>query len=58
MPNPHGSVGYGQKFTDAVNGDWGGIPYDDIMRTADYVQALPYVDRMRSAPRAPPTAGT
>jgi len=47
MPNPHGSVGYGQRFTDAVNGDWGGIPYDDIMRTADYVQALPYVDRTR-----------
>ena len=47
MPNPHGSAGYGQKFTDAVNGDWGGIPYDDIMRTADYVQNLPYVNRTR-----------
>ncbi|MGA8594252.1 MAG: S9 family peptidase [Bryobacteraceae bacterium] len=47
MPNPHGSVGYGQAFTDAVNGDWGGIPYDDIMKTADYVETLPYVDRDR-----------
>lgn len=49
MPNPHGSVGYGQKFTDAVNAEWGGVPYDDIMRTADYVQSLPYVDRDRIA---------
>jgi dipeptidyl aminopeptidase/acylaminoacyl peptidase len=47
MPNPHGSVGYGQAFTDAVNGDWGGIPYDDIMKATDYVQGLPYVDRER-----------
>ena len=47
MPNPHGSVGYGQAFTDAVNGDWGGIPYDDIIRTTDYVQTLPYIDRDR-----------
>ena len=49
QPNPHGSVGYGQRFTDSVNGDWGGIPYDDIMKTADYVQSLPYVDRERLA---------
>jgi dipeptidyl aminopeptidase/acylaminoacyl peptidase len=47
MPNPHGSVGYGQPFTDAVNGDWGGIPYEDIMKTADFVQTLPYVDGNR-----------
>ena len=47
MPNPHGSVGYGQRFTDAVNRDWGGIPYDDIMKTADSVQTLPYVDPHR-----------
>ena len=26
LPNPHGSIGYGQAFTDAVNGDWGGRP--------------------------------
>ncbi len=44
LPNPHGSTGYGQKFTDAVNNNWGGIPYDDIMKTADYAQTLPYVD--------------
>lgn len=47
MPNPRGSVGYGQSFTDAVNGDWGGVPYDDIMATVDYVSNLPYVDKDR-----------
>lgn len=47
QPNPHGSVGYGQAFTDAVNGDWGGKPYDDIIATVDYVSNLPYVDKER-----------
>jgi dipeptidyl aminopeptidase/acylaminoacyl peptidase len=27
----HGSTGYGQAFTDAINGDWGGAPYEDLM---------------------------
>ena len=47
MPNPHGSIGYGQAFTDAVNGDWGGRAYADIMATADTVSALPYIDPNR-----------
>ena len=47
LPNPHGSIGYGQTFTDAVNGDWGGRAYDDLMATADYVGNLPYVDKNR-----------
>ncbi len=47
MPNPHGSIGYGQSFTDAVNGDWGGRAYNDIMATVDYVSNLPYIDKDR-----------
>jgi dipeptidyl aminopeptidase/acylaminoacyl peptidase len=47
MPNPHGSTGYGQSFTDAVNLDWGGRPYEDIMATVDYVSNLPYIDKDR-----------
>jgi len=47
MPNPHGSIGYGQGFTDAVNGDWGGRAYNDIMATVDYVSNLPYIDKDR-----------
>lgn len=26
----HGSTGYGQKFTDAINNDWGGKPLKDL----------------------------
>jgi dipeptidyl aminopeptidase/acylaminoacyl peptidase len=47
MPNPHGSNGYGQAFVDAVNGDWGGRAYADIMATADSVATLPYADGNR-----------
>jgi dipeptidyl aminopeptidase/acylaminoacyl peptidase len=45
MPNPRGSTGYGQKFTDEINGDWGGKAFDDIMAATDYaVTNLPYAD--------------
>lgn len=47
MPNPRGSLGYGQRFTDEINNDWGGRAYDDIMAVADHVNNLPYVDRER-----------
>ncbi|HVO98557.1 MAG TPA: S9 family peptidase [Bryobacteraceae bacterium] len=49
MPNPRGSTGYGQKFIDDINGDWGGRCFDDIMAVADYVQKLPYADADRMA---------
>ena len=26
----HGSTGYGQSFTDSINGDWGGKPLEDL----------------------------
>ncbi|MBY6127361.1 S9 family peptidase [Qipengyuania aquimaris] len=26
----HGSTGYGQDFTDSINGDWGGKPLEDL----------------------------
>jgi dipeptidyl aminopeptidase/acylaminoacyl peptidase len=48
-PNPRGSTGYGQKFIDEINADWGGKPYDDIMAVADAVAALPYADANRMA---------
>ena len=28
----HGSTGYGQEFTDSINQDWGGKPYEDDRR--------------------------
>src|SRR6185503_6000525 len=35
----HGSTGYGQAFTDAIRGDWGGAPYEDLMKGLDAVLA-------------------
>jgi dipeptidyl aminopeptidase/acylaminoacyl peptidase len=49
MPNPRGSTGYGQKFIDEINGDWGGKAYDDIMAVVDSVAALKYADPDRMA---------
>jgi dipeptidyl aminopeptidase/acylaminoacyl peptidase len=48
MINFHGSTGYGQKFIDAINGDWGGAPFDDLMKGLDYVeQHYPFIDKDR-----------
>ncbi len=35
-PNPRGSTGYGQRFTDEISGDWGGKVYTDLMNAYDY----------------------
>ncbi len=35
MPNPHGSPGYGSKFTEEISKDWGGEVYTDIMDGVD-----------------------
>ncbi len=48
MINFHGSTGYGQKFIDAINGDWGGQPFVDLMKGLDYAeQHYPFVDKDR-----------
>ncbi len=49
MPNPRGSTGYGQKFIDEINNNWGGLPFDDIMAVTDHLATLPYVDASRMA---------
>ncbi|MBM3978984.1 MAG: S9 family peptidase [Planctomycetes bacterium] len=49
MPNPRGSVGFGQKFTDEITGDWGGKCYRDLVAGLEYVEKLPYVDKDRIA---------
>lgn len=45
--NPRGSQGYGQRFVDAVRGDYGGNDYADLMAAVDYASQLPYVDEER-----------
>ena len=48
MINFHGSTGYGQSFIDAINANWGGRPYVDLMRGLDYVaRTYPFVDQDR-----------
>jgi dipeptidyl aminopeptidase/acylaminoacyl peptidase len=49
MPNPRGSTGYGQKFTDEINQDWGGRVYEDLMAVVEHAASLPYVDGNRMA---------
>jgi dipeptidyl aminopeptidase/acylaminoacyl peptidase len=44
----HGSTGYGQAFTDAISGDWGGAPYDDLMLGLDAaLEKFNYLDKSR-----------
>ncbi|KAL8972195.1 MAG: hypothetical protein Q9183_000678 [Haloplaca sp. 2 TL-2023] len=44
-PNPTGSTGYGQAFTDAIAGSWGGLPYQDLVKGFEYIKEnLSYVD--------------
>jgi dipeptidyl aminopeptidase/acylaminoacyl peptidase len=46
--NFHASAGFGQKFSDAIVGDWGGRPYIDIMKGLDYLLATyPFLDKDR-----------
>jgi dipeptidyl aminopeptidase/acylaminoacyl peptidase len=45
--NFHGSTGYGQAFTNSVSRNWGGLPYDDLMKGLDILNRLPYVDSTR-----------
>lgn len=46
--NFHGSPGYGQKFVDAVNGDWGGAPFEDLMKGLDDAErTYSFIDKDR-----------
>lgn len=48
--NFHGSVGYGQVFTDSIRGDWGGGPFDDCMLGVEYIlKQYSYLDPKRVA---------
>jgi dipeptidyl aminopeptidase/acylaminoacyl peptidase len=46
----HGSTGYGQAFTDAISGDWGGAPFDDLMMGLDAaLEKYSWLDKGRMA---------
>jgi len=50
-PNPRGSTGFGQKYTDQISGDWGGRCYVDLMAGLEFIEKQSYIDtdRMFSA---------
>lgn len=45
--NFHGSSGFGQDFTDAINPDWISLPYEDTRRAAEWLAAQPWIDENR-----------
>jgi dipeptidyl aminopeptidase/acylaminoacyl peptidase len=48
--NFHGSTGFGQSFTDSISGDWGGKPFEDLMKGLDYALAnYKWLDRNKVA---------
>ncbi len=49
LPNPRGSTGFGQAFTDQISHDWGGRVFEDLMACIRYLEAQPYVDPARMA---------
>jgi dipeptidyl aminopeptidase/acylaminoacyl peptidase len=45
MVDFHGSVGYGQAFTDSIRGDWGGKPLVDLQKgLAAALERYPWLD--------------
>jgi dipeptidyl aminopeptidase/acylaminoacyl peptidase len=49
MVNFHGSSSYGQRFADAILGDWGGKSAEDILRATDALVDRGFVDPSRMA---------
>lgn len=47
FPNPHGSTGYGQAFTEAISRDWGGKVFEDLIAVTDSLSHLPWIDAQR-----------
>ena len=45
--NFHGSTGYGRRFTNSISRNWGGLPYEDLMKGLDVLTARPYIDNQR-----------
>ena len=48
-PNPRGSTGFGQKFTNEISKDWTGKVFEDLVMGINYAESLPYVDGDRKA---------
>jgi dipeptidyl aminopeptidase/acylaminoacyl peptidase len=49
LPNPRGSTGFGQTFTDEISHDWGGKVFEDLMACLAHLEKQPYIDTQRMA---------
>ncbi len=49
LPNPRGSTGFGQQFTDEISRDWGGKVYTDVMNGVAYMEQQTYIDKNNMA---------
>lgn len=49
LPNPRGSTGFGQRFTDEISRDWGGKVFEDLMNGLAYMEKLPYIETSKMA---------
>lgn len=48
--NRHGSTGFGEKFAQSIVNQWGEMPFEDIMKSTDFLlQKLPNIDPERLA---------
>ena len=48
--NFHGSTGFGQAFVDSIRGEWGGLPFLDVLAGLDFALArFPALDPKRVA---------
>lgn len=48
--NPTGSTGFGEEFTRAIRGNWGGKPFQDLKAGLEFVtEAYPEIDTDRMA---------
>ncbi|ROT37406.1 prolyl oligopeptidase [Sodiomyces alkalinus F11] len=49
LPNPTGSTGYGQGHTDAIQCEWGGRPYFDLVKCFEHIEKeIGYIDTDRA----------
>lgn len=47
--NFHGSSGFGQQFTDSITGDLGTKPMLDIMKSTEWLEQQPWIDKSKIA---------
>ena len=48
-PNRRGVPGFGQAWNDAISGDWGGLPMQDLLSATDEVSKEPFIDKSAMA---------